>query len=208
MLNNPKLTLAYRALVANSGKDNTLIDDMVDAVLLQSYLQALPRDEKAYKAIIAQAKKTLVAEAQALSKTVLSILTHYRQARELMKPQWGYYADIDAQLNRLVYAGFISATPQSTTGGKLPDIARYVEGVVVRLNKAHLDPQKDAKWQAQILPFVNQLVEKIGNKKLDKTLPDEVLDFAFLLEEYRLQVFAQGQVKVVGKVSEKRLREF
>ncbi len=208
VLNNPKLTLAYRALVANSGKDNTLIDDMVDAVLLQSYLQALPRDEKAYKAIIAQAKKTLVAEAQALSKTVLSILTHYRQARELMKPQWGYYADIDAQLNRLVYAGFISATPQSTTGGKLPDIARYVEGVVVRLNKAHLDPQKDAKWQAQILPFVNQLVEKIGNKKLDKTLPDEVLDFAFLLEEYRLQVFAQGQVKVVGKVSEKRLREF
>ncbi len=33
-----------------------------------------------------------------------------------------------------------------------------------------------------------------------------MLDFAFLLEEYRLQVFAQGQVKVVGKVSEKRLR--
>ncbi len=201
VLNNPKLTLAYRALVANSGKDNTLIDDMVDAVLLQSYLQDLPRDEKAYQAIIAQAKKTLVAEAQSLSKTILAILTHYRQARELMKPNWGCYADIDAQLNRLVYAGFISRTPI----GKLPDIARYVEGVVVRLNKAHLDPQKDAKWQAQIQPFITQLVDRIGNKKLDKTLSDEVLDFAFLLEEYRLQVFAQGQVKVVGKVSEKRL---
>ncbi|PIE45019.1 MAG: ATP-dependent RNA helicase HrpA [Gammaproteobacteria bacterium] len=206
VLNNPKLTLAYQALVANSGKDNTLIDDMVDAVLLQSYLQELPRDEKAYQAIIAQAKKTLVAEAQALSQTVLSILTHYRQARELMKPQWGYCDDVNAQLNRLVYAGLISGTPQSTTGGRLPDIARYVEGVVVRLNKAHLNPQKDAKWQAQIQPFVNQLVDKIGNKKLDKTLPNEVLDFAFLLEEYRLQVFAQGQVKVVGKVSEKRLK--
>ncbi len=206
VLNNPKLTLAYQALVANSGKDNTLIDDMVDAVLLQSYLKNLPRDEKAYQAIITQAKKTLVAEAQSLSKTILAILTHYRQARELMKPNWGYYADIDAQLNRLVYAGFISATPQSTTGGKLPDIARYVEGVVVRLNKAHLDPQKDAKWQAKIQPFVTQLVDKIGNKKLDKTLSDKVLDFAFLLEEYRLQVFAQGAVRVKGKVSEKRLR--
>ncbi len=201
VLNNPKLTLAYRALVANSGKDNTLIDDMVDAVLLQSYLQDLPRDEKAYQAIIAQAKKNLVAESQSLSKTILAILTHYRQARELMKPQWGYYDDVDAQLNRLVYAGFISATPI----GKLPDIARYIEGVVVRLKKAHLDPQKDAKWQAQIQPFITQLLNKIGDKKLDKTLPAEVLDFAFLLEEYRLQVFAQGQVKVVGKVSEKRL---
>ncbi len=235
VLNNPKLTLAYQALSGIKGtvrakeqgiapqqlstyqvdrrklrgeddavtcRKVSFIDDMVDAVLLQSYLRELPRDEKAYQAIIAQAKKTLVAEAQSLSKTILAILTHYRQARELMKPQWNYYDDVDAQLNRLVYAGFISRTPI----GKLPDIARYVEGVVVRLNKAHLDPQKDAKWQTQIQPFVTQLVDKIGNKKLDKTLPDEVLDFAFLLEEYRLQVFAQGQVKVVGKVSEKRLR--
>ncbi len=234
VLNNPKLTLAYQALSGIKGtvrakeqgiapqqlstyqldrrklrgeddavicRKVSFIDDMVDAVLLQSYLQDLPRDEKAYQAIITQAKKTLVAEAQALSQTVLSILTHYRQARELMKPQWSYYDDVNAQLNRLVYAGFISATPI----GRLPDVARYMQGVVVRLNKAHLDPQKDSKWQAQIQPFVNQLVDKIGNKKLDKTLPDEVLDFAFLLEEYRLQVFAQGQVKVVGKVSEKRL---
>ncbi len=44
-----------------------------------------------------------------------------------------------------------------------------------------------------------------SNKKLDKTLPDEVLDFAFLLKEYRLQVFAQGAVSVKDKVSEKRL---
>ncbi|MBS9778318.1 MAG: ATP-dependent RNA helicase HrpA [Gammaproteobacteria bacterium] len=200
VLNNPKLTLAYRALTINN-TDNNLIDDMVDAVLLQSYLQELPRDEKAYEAIITEAKKTLVKEAQQLTKDVIAIVTHYREARELMKPTWGYAEDVDAQLNRMVYAGFISQTPV----GRLPDIARYVEGVVVRLKKANLDPQKDAKWQAQVQPFVTKLVDAIGNNKLDKSLTAETLEFAFLLEEYRLQVFAQGQVKVRGKVSEKLL---
>lgn len=205
VLNNPKITLAYRALTIDDTANNNLLDDMVDALLLQSYLRELPRDDKAYQTVIVSVKKTLVVEAQKLSQTVLDILTAYREARELMRPNASYFADVDSQLNRLVYAGFISATPQSPTGGRLADIARYVQGVVVRLKKAQLDPQKDSKWQAQIEPFTRKLTDKIGNKRLDKSLSPEVLAFAYLLEEYRLSVFAQGQVKVVGKVSEKRL---
>ncbi|MGY0399914.1 MAG: ATP-dependent RNA helicase HrpA [Ostreibacterium sp.] len=202
VLNDANIALAYQAL-ASKADDKELLDDMVDAVLSQSYLQALPRDDKAYAKIMTQAKKTVVAESQMLKKTILIILNVHRQVKALMKPSKSYYGDINSQLQRLVYAGFISATPI----GYLPDIARYLRGVVVRLEKASYDPLKDQYRQSQIQPFNQKLVEIIGNKYLDKTLSPEVLEYAYLLEEYRLSVFSQGQVPVKGKVSEKRLSQ-
>ena len=203
VLNNPQIALAYRALAIANDRKN-LLDDIVDAVLLQSYLRDLPRNESAYQGVITAAKKTLVAESQQLAQNILNILVLHRDARAQLKPTWRYFDDIDKQLSRMVYAGFISATPV----GRLADIERYLKGVGVRLKKAQLDPQKEAKWHSQMAPFLQKLDEMLGkNKRLDKTQPVAILDYAYLLEEYRLSIYAQGQVKVLGKVSEKRLEK-
>lgn len=195
-----KLSLLYRSL----GEETSLLDDIVDAVVANTcFTKGVPRTAVAYQLAEYHAKQQLFTNAQAIAKDLLSILQNVQTIRHDLPTNSEYGKDISQQLSRLIYPGFIA----NTDAKRLVDLVRYSNAIIVRLNKAKHAPQKDASWQAQLMPFLKKLAGLIGEAKIDNSLDECVQAFAYLIEEYRISLFAQAEVKISGKVSEKRLNE-
>lgn len=106
--------------------------------------------------------------------------------------------DMLEQLDRLVYAGHLAGVGPD----RLADVARYLEGIEVRLeklpNRVVQDSQRMLKCRALEADF-DHYVERLP--------PSRALhDLNWALEEFRVASFAE-RVGTAGKVSEKRIRE-
>jgi ATP-dependent helicase HrpA len=105
-------------------------------------------------------------------------------------------ADVDAQVDRLVYPGFISGVGVERLG----DIERYLRAAVWRLQKLPEHPERDAASMAVVRGLEGRLDEV-----LDALGPlPALLDLAWSLQELRVSLFAQV-VGVDGPVSAKRI---
>jgi ATP-dependent helicase HrpA len=110
-------------------------------------------------------------------------------------------ADLRAQLSGLVYPGFIAETGTE----HLPDVARYLRAISVRLDKAPEDPGRDAERMAAV-----QRVTGACQRAM-KELPAAAREGAdaravrWLIEEFRVSLFAQT-LGTRGPVSEKRIQ--
>ncbi|HEV2257680.1 MAG TPA: ATP-dependent RNA helicase HrpA [Streptosporangiaceae bacterium] len=109
-------------------------------------------------------------------------------------------ADMRAQLARLIYPGFVTATgyPQ------LPQLTRYLRGVERRLDKLPENPARDAANMA-----VAQRVEQAYRQAVADLPParrndPDVAEVRWMLEELRVSLFAQT-LGTVGSVSENRI---
>lgn len=193
-----QLSLLYRSL----GDAATLLEDIVDAVIADTcFSQGVPRTASDYQNAEDNAKQELFKNAQTIAKYVLHVLQNVQKIRQILPANASYHNDIQTQLARLVYPGFIAKTEAK----RLVDLVRYTDAIIVRIDKAKLAPQKDAAWQAQLTPFLNKLEQLLGNKPINASLSLPVQQYAYLIEEFRISLFAQGEVKVQGKVSAKRL---
>ena len=104
--------------------------------------------------------------------------------------------DMNAQLARLVPADFLDRIPLRHLG----EVPRYLEAIVHRLDGLQGRIQKDAQLAAEVATFearLTRVVEKLGERS-------DLEDDRFLIEEYRVAVFAQ-RLRTKGKVSAKRI---
>lgn len=104
--------------------------------------------------------------------------------------------DMNAQLTRLVPADFLDRVPMR----HLAEVPRYLEAISHRLDGLQGRIQKDAQSQHEIASFEQRLArvaEKFGARA-------DLEDARFLIEEYRVAVFAQ-RLRTKGKVSAKRI---
>jgi len=104
--------------------------------------------------------------------------------------------DMNAQLVRLVPADFLDRIPLRHLG----EVPRYLDAIVHRLDGLQGRIQKDAQVAAEVAAFEARLVriiEKLGARS-------DLEDARFLIEEYRVAVFAQ-RLRTKGKVSAKRI---
>jgi ATP-dependent helicase HrpA len=96
-------------------------------------------------------------------------------------------ADARSHLRRLVRPGFVA----SAGTGRLPDVVRYVRGIVVRLEKLAETPARDAQRMAEVA-----VVERSYRDLLAALRPDQVtarvVAAGWLLEELRVGLFAQA----------------
>ena len=116
---------------------------------------------------------------------------------------WTYaIADINQQLNRLFNAGFIADVPWHW----LQQYPRYLEGISRRLEKLQGHYQRDRKLAPALDKLTNQLMEHWKDNSDAAWRSKELLHYRWLLEEYRVSLFAQ-QLGTVEPVSEKRLQE-
>jgi ATP-dependent helicase HrpA len=109
--------------------------------------------------------------------------------------------DVRAQLDRLVYRGFVAATGLR----RLPDVHRYVQGIGQRLRKLADYPGRDEELMLAV-----QGVEADYHALLDRlppgAAPGEALrEIRWMIEELRISYFAQS-LGTPYPVSEKRLR--
>ena len=105
--------------------------------------------------------------------------------------------DIDAQLGDLVFEGFLHAIPLEW----LRRLPVWLDGVARRLDGALANISRDALRQAELAPVLDAYAELV---KSSSEPNDEVDRLGFLIEELRLQLFAQP-LRPVQTVSVKRL---
>ncbi len=100
--------------------------------------------------------------------------------------------DIRAQLGRLVYRGFVTATGYD----QLPSLVRYLQGIELRLDKLPERPDRDFEW--------TQDIQEVWDAYRQLPAGPEARKIRWMIEELRLSLFAQS-IKTAYPVSDKRI---
>jgi len=138
---------------------------------------------------IARLVGTLLAERQALAKKLQAAKAFPDAVR-----------DIEGQLARLMPKDFVVATPWE----RLQHFPRYLKAANVRLDKLRTDPARDARAAAEIAQLEAQALREEARQRKGGSIDPQLAQFRWLLEELRVQAFAQ-ELRTPVPVSAKRL---
>ena len=111
-------------------------------------------------------------------------------------------ADARRQLDGLVHHGFLAATPDEA----FASLPRYLEALRVRLEKLRRGGSNDSRRLAEILPLQHRLESKVRDTRARGRRDAELARHRWMLEEYRVSVFAQ-ELGTAMSVSRKKLDE-
>jgi len=109
-------------------------------------------------------------------------------------------ADMRAQLDRLIYPGFVTATGYR----QLPQLTRYLRGIERRLDKLPENPPRDAANMALAQRVEQAYREAVANLPPGRRTSPDVTEIRWMLEELRVSLFAQT-LGTIGSVSENRI---
>ena len=107
--------------------------------------------------------------------------------------------ELEDDLQRLIPPDFLRKTPAV----ELPNLVRYLKAVETRFRRAREDPAKDRTKAERVKPFDTALRALSDRDDVNPALLNE---FRWMLEEYRVSVFAQ-ELGTARTVSQKRLQE-
>ncbi len=198
------LTLRGRDLAA--GQD--LAEDLALAAFGQVFVpegQPAPRDEAAFQAVLGRGRSELVPAGEALVGVAGEVLELRSQVLErLEKGLTGpgaeaAAADMEAQLDGLFPAGFVTSTPAV----HLAAYPRYLRAMLLRMDRL-ASGKGEAKQLLALKPHLERLRE--GPDRVNAT-PETLLafeTFRWMVEEFRVSLFAQ-QLGTREKVSAGRL---
>ena len=201
------LDLAFKA--AHIGDRPTLIK----AIVCASFRQAIFADGQLIRCTdhftqaFEQGVSSVVGIAQQYADIIESILPAlhqcHRQLRSMNLAAVYAKSDIEMQIQRLF-------SPDTLANINLQQIAqypRYVRAIEIRLEKVPLQISKDRQHIEELQRFLEPLEEQLQNREvLGKDLLNELDEFAWAIEEYRVSLFAQ-QLKTRVPISAKRLRK-
>src|SRR5690606_33717800 len=111
-------------------------------------------------------------------------------------------SDATAQLNGLVFAGFVSATGS----GRLASLRRYLAGIAHRAEKLPDNPSRDRVWMNEIQAATELFEAAGGSIPLDPFASPHLVKARWMLEELRLSLFAQS-IGAAETVSLQRIRK-
>jgi len=197
------------------GSPDSLVEDLLFASLDRCFLQygeianSLPHSKESFEEIIVQHKKNLVSVTQKVCEQLNEIMQLFSQVKKHF-PGSSFlketFADIQQQLNQLVYPGFILLTPHRYW----PRLINYLRGILIRLEKSSNNPTYEKNTFSQLQPLIAKYEKLRQNnaslRKLTPTQKDALENYHWMLEEYRLSLFSQP-IKTLFKVSAKRLDE-
>jgi len=163
----------------------------------------LPTNDVEFTARGKEAKSRLLLIAQEIARLILHILSEYQAVQKYL-PQLKAHAQVDrdirAQLEWLLHKGFIADTPYE----RLQHVPRYLKAINLRIEKLRVNPARDSQCMAQMQPLT-QASQKLRQPQQGRSDP-RVDDFAWLLQELRVSLFAQ-ELKTPVIVSVKRLEK-
>lgn len=140
-----------------------------------------------------------------IAAQVEQILTAAHGIRKLFKGKMTLelafaHSDIQAQLERLIHKGFVTATGAA----RLPDLLRYLKGIERRMEKIPVDANRDRMYMLKVQHVEQAYQQLVGKLGKGQAIPEEVSNVRWMIEELRISYFAQ----VLGTpypVSDKRV---
>jgi ATP-dependent helicase HrpA len=204
---NVQAEMAYKSLAPHPllnpdlGAARDLRDDLLDRVVMTVFLEGQEplRSASAFEARIATRRGGIGLPAQEISRSVQGSLERLFRIQAAL-PKAPAAADIRAQLEWLVPAGFLLTTPWK----RLQEYPRYLQAIEQRLEKLGRDPRRDAQLAAEAAPFEARYRERVRTERGLKPPGED--EFRWLLEEFRVSLFAQ-QLGTRVTVSARRLAD-
>ena len=205
VVQNRALQLAWSRMADPGGA--ALVDDVVEAAFRAAFDTDYwsIRDEAAFVSLRERGRTSLIATGEALVSILLEILARHRESVERLDAAPDHLFDViedeRAHLQRLVFPGFLRATPPD----RVADVARYVAAVAIRLERVASNPARDREYMAAVHSLESRrrgLIEAGHNARQRRAIEA----FRWQLEELRVSLFAQ-QLGTREKVSVKRLEK-
>jgi ATP-dependent helicase HrpA len=194
------LALQYAAF----GEIAALRQQLLEAAFGRACLvEPWPTDAAAFAARRDEARARVTLIAQEVARLAGTILAEYLAVQKKLAGARAHAEaakDIEAQLARLVPKDFIAATPFE----RLQHLPRYLKAVALRIDKLRADPARDARQLAELRPLESQWLREDAKVRRNGTTDPQLEQFRWLLEELRVQLFAQ-ELKTPIPVSSKRL---
>ena len=198
--------LAYNRLTAHpiltneGGVQPTFKDDLLYSILYSAFLEVKTiRTQAAFEQTLRENKAQLINTANEVGKTVLDIMAQLSDIKILLgrlNSQDVRLKDITEQLAVMIYLGFVRNTPAH----QLKAIPRYMKAIAYRLDK----PDNDGQKIQEISRYATRFWKDVEKKSKKSRLIPEQDPFRWMLEEFRVSLFAQ-QLKTAYPVSAKRL---
>nr|WP_275298087.1 ATP-dependent RNA helicase HrpA [Halomonas campisalis] len=194
-------------LFAKVGSKRQLIEDVVQAVFLQSLdPAALPRSEAELEARLGEVEGDLLPRAEALVATLQAALEGHLAVTKALKGNLSLalalvYSDLKAQMQRLVHPGFVTEA-----GEWLEEYPRYMEAALIRLEKAPRERMRDQMNMQAVQDFEARLVARRDSQRRGGYEDPALVEFGWWIEELRVSLFAQ-QLGTRMPVSAKRLEK-
>lgn len=107
---------------------------------------------------------------------------------------------VRTQLAWLLYRGF----PRTVPLARLRHYARYLKGAALRIERARTNPAGDLSKESRLAPYWQLYVDAATGTSKVKFDPSALTEIRWLLEEYRVSLFAQ-ELHTAEPVSPKRL---
>ena len=185
------------------------VDELRSQLLAAAFDRAcmqdpLPRTRDEFERRREEARSRITLLAHEIARLVAAVLSEHaalqKKLQQSSKPFPVQSREVQESAARLLSSGFIERTPYE----RLQHYPRYLKAMALRLDKLRSDPQRDARLAAELAPLLAQW-QREQQKQARSGEPDARLEqFRWLLEELRVQLFAQ-ELKTPVPVSIKRL---
>jgi ATP-dependent helicase HrpA len=202
--------LADRALLLGYhgiGADHALVDDVLCAAAEQAFdLEPPVRTAADFAARLDRGRAQLVPEADALCELLAAVLPLQRGLRRGLQSAAKEEAhaavrdDIEAQLAELVGPRMLTETPREWR----THLPRYLRAAEQRWQKR--GQRDEPKLAAEIQTAAARLAQWRASRPDGAPWPAPIVDYRWLLEEFRVSLFAQ-RLGTVRPVSAKRLEQ-
>ena len=161
--------------------------------------------EHEFRRRLARGRGELPVAAREACDVVRRILRKYRDThgeRETLRSpaRSAVMADIDTQLDGLVYRGFVADTPWQ----HLQQLPRYLDAVKLRLAKLKFGLTADRRKVLELEPLLDAYRSRQGQAAASGVPDAGLADLRWMLEELRISLFAQ-EIGTLYPVSVKRL---
>ena len=156
---------------------------------------AFPITRQRFDSRVQQARLYLQHLAPQLIQAMESLFETHREIRLLRSG----YPEMEADLARLMPTDFLRQIPYD----QVLHLGRFLKAIVIRAERAMLDPMKDRQKAEQVQPF-QDAVDELMDSELTGAKRDAVQALRWMVEEFRVSVFAQ-ELGTAQKVSPKRL---
>ena len=192
------------------GDSSELRAQLLEATFDRACMQApLPRDAASFNTRREEGRSRVNLIAQEMARLIGNILTEYQAlTRKMKEAQRGYPAqvqDIQEQMARLLPKHFVADTPFE----RLTHFPRYLKAAVLRLDKLRNDPSRlslDVRGTGELTPLQTLYLRQLAAARKSGAVDGTLEQFGWLLEELRVQLFAQ-ELRTPVPVSARRLQK-